>query len=239
VHHAPPFSLYPHVLNRARWSALAFSRRLLHLLVRTLVAVGGELTFVIDETLARRWGRRLTLRGHDRDPLAASRQRAVAASGWRWIVLPLVLTPPWTQRPWALPVLSVPAPPPTVSQRLGQRHKTVADRARQMVLLVRRWRPRVELTVMGDHTSSVLELGKACARRSVRLLAPLRRDAALYAPAPPRLPGTNGRPRVKGERLPQLKQVLKEAQTIWPRGRVRGYDGRRRELEITSGTAVW
>jgi hypothetical protein len=30
------------------------SRRLLHLLVQTFVAVGGELTFVIDETLERR-----------------------------------------------------------------------------------------------------------------------------------------------------------------------------------------
>jgi hypothetical protein len=44
---------------------------------------------------------------------------------------------------------------------------------------------------------------------------------------------------VKGERLPQLKQVLKEAQTPWQCVRVRWYDGRRRELEVTSGTAVW
>jgi DDE superfamily endonuclease len=205
--------------------------------VRTFVVVGGELTFVIDETLERRWGRRITLRGHYRDPLASSLHRSVAASGLRWIVLTLVITPPWTQRPWALPVLSVPAPTPTVSQRLGRRHKTVADRARQMILLVRHWLPRVELTVIGDQTYSVLELGQACTRRSVRLLAPLRLDAARYAPAPPRLPGTSGRPRVKGERLPQLKQVLKEAQTVWQR--VRWYDGRRRELEITSGTAVW
>jgi hypothetical protein len=64
-------------------------------------------------------------------------------------------------------------------------------------------------------------------------------DAALYEPAPPREPGTNGRPRVKGERLPQLAQVLKDAQTPWQRVRVRWYNGRRRELEVTSGTAVW
>jgi hypothetical protein len=108
-----------------------------------------------------------------------------------------------------------------------------------MILVVRRWRPGVELTVIGDHTYRVHELGGACARWGVRLLAPLRLDAARYAPAPPRLPGTNGRPRVKGKRLPPLQQSLKEAQTIWPRVRVRWYNGRRRELEITSGTAVW
>jgi DDE superfamily endonuclease len=70
-----------HVLNRARWSALELSRRLQLRLVRTFVAVGGEFTFVIDETLERRWGHRITRRGHDRDRLASSRQRSVATSG--------------------------------------------------------------------------------------------------------------------------------------------------------------
>jgi DDE superfamily endonuclease len=72
LHEATTFSLSHHMLSRARWSALEVSHRLLHLLVRTFVAVGGELTGVIDETLERRWGRRITRRGHYRDPLASS-----------------------------------------------------------------------------------------------------------------------------------------------------------------------
>jgi hypothetical protein len=239
LHEAANFSLYHHVLNRACWSALGLSRRLLVLLVRTFVAVGGELTFVIDEMLERRWGRRIAKRGHYRDPLASSKQRSVATSGVRWIVLTLVLTPPWTWRSWALPVLTVPAPTPEVSQRLGLRHKTVPHRARQMILVVHRWLPGVELTVIGDQTYSVHELGGACARRGIRLVAPLRMDAALHVPAPPREPGTNGRPRVKGERLPKLAQVLRDAQTPWQRVRVLWYNGRRRELEVTSGSVVW
>jgi hypothetical protein len=107
-------------------------------LVRTLVAAGGALPFAIAETLERRWGHRLNTRGHDRDPLASSQQRSVATSGVRWRVLTLVITPPWTQRAWALPVLSVPAPTPEVSRRLGRRHQTVPRRARQMLLAVRR-----------------------------------------------------------------------------------------------------
>ena len=105
----PSFSLYHHVLNRARWSALKGSRRLLALLVQTFGTVGGSLTFVIDETLERRWGPRLKKRGHYRDSLASSRKRAVTTSGLRWIVLALVITPPWNRRCWALPILSVPA----------------------------------------------------------------------------------------------------------------------------------
>ena len=94
---ASHFSLYPHGLNRARWSALEVSRRLRVRLVRSVVIVGGERPVVIDETWERRWGRRINTRGHDRDPLASSPQRSVATRGWRWIVRTLVITPPWTQ----------------------------------------------------------------------------------------------------------------------------------------------
>ena len=52
-----------------------------------------------------------------------------------------------------------------MSQRLGQRHKTIAQYARQIILLVRRWLPTADLTVLGDQAYSVLELGNACARR--------------------------------------------------------------------------
>jgi hypothetical protein len=239
LHEASTFSLYHHVLNRARWSTLEVSRRLWHMLVRSFVTVGGDLTFVIDETLERRWGRRIRLRGHYRDPLASSKALSIASSGVRWIVLTLIITPPWAQHSWAFPVLSVPAPTPEVSHRLGRRHKTVPQRARQILRLVRRWLPTAKLTIIGDQTYSVQELGAVCARRGICLIAPLRLDAALYAPAPPRLPGTNGRPRVKGERLPPLGQMIEGSQTAWTRIRVQWYNGRRRGLDVTSGTAVW
>lgn len=73
----------------------------------------------------------------------------------------------------------------------------------------------------------------------MRLLAPLRLDAALSAPAPPREPGTNGRPRVKGTRLRPLAKVLTERHTVWQRVRVRWSDGRWRLLEGASDTALW
>ena len=168
----PSFSLYHQVFNRARWSALKGSRCLLSLLVQTFDAAGGSLTFVIDETLERRWGRRISKRGHYRDPLASSRKRTVSTSGLRWIVLTLVITPPWNSRCRALPILSVPAPTPQVSERLGLRHKTVAQWARQMIRVVRRWLPQVAITVLGDQSYSVVELGHACRQCEVRLIAP-------------------------------------------------------------------
>jgi hypothetical protein len=233
------FSLYHHVLNRARWNALDLSRRLLRLLVRTFVTVGGSLTFVIDETLERRWGRRIKRRGHYHDPLASSKKRSVSSCGLRWIVLTLMVTPPWTGRSWALPVMTVQAPTPEVSKRLGLRHKTVPQRARQMILSLRRWLPDADITVVGDQTYSSVELAHGCARAAARLVAPLRMDARLYEPAPVRLPGTSGRPRVKGERLPKLDSLLASKQTDWRKVRLRWYDQSRRELEVATGTAHW
>jgi hypothetical protein len=233
------FSLYHHVLNRARWNSLDLSRRLLRVLTRTFIAAGGSLTFVIDETLERRWGRHIKRRGHYHDPLASSKKRSVSSPGLRWIVLTLVVTPPWTRRSWALPVMSLQAPTPEVSKRLGLRHKSVPQRARQMILLVRRWLPEAGITVVGDQTYSSVELAHGCVRARARLIAPLRMDARLYEPAPVRLPGTNGRPRVKGERLPKLDAVLNDEQTSWEKVRLSWYDQTRRELEVATGTAHW
>ena len=77
------FRLYHQVFNRARWFALKGSRCLLSLLLQTFYVAGGSLTFVIDETLERRWGRRIKKRSHYHDPLASSRKRAVSTSGLR------------------------------------------------------------------------------------------------------------------------------------------------------------
>jgi hypothetical protein len=113
------FSKYHHVFNRAVWSPLRLARGLTRSLVRTFLASDLRLTLVIDETLERRGGRRIRIRGHYRDPLASSKDRSVAASGIRWIVLALSVTPPWTTPPWALPILSLPSPTPQVSARAG------------------------------------------------------------------------------------------------------------------------
>ena len=108
------FSLFHHVLNRARWSALEVSRRLLCVLVRTCVQAGGTVEIVIDETLERSFGRKISKRGHYRDSLLESSERSVSTSGLRWITMALIVVLPWTKLRWALPFLSVLATSPRV-----------------------------------------------------------------------------------------------------------------------------
>jgi len=235
------FGLYHHVLNRARWSPLELSRLLLQALIKAFVAVGGSLTFVIDETLERRWGPTIRKRGHFRDSLLSSRKKSVSNSGLRWIVLSLVVNLPWTSRCMALPVMSVLAPSPKVNQRLKRRHKTIAQWARQMITKVRRWLPGVPIKLIGDGAYSAVELGLRCQKLDVTLIAPLVLDAQLFGPPQP-LPGRKkrvGRPPEKGARLPKLSAVLVDPKTAWAPITVEWYDGQTRALEMTTGTALW
>ena len=94
----PSFSRFHHVLNRARWVPLALSHRLLLLLVATFVPQGACVELVVDETLERRWGPKITKRSHYRDPLLSSKGRSVSTSGLRWVCFTLVVHVPWTRR---------------------------------------------------------------------------------------------------------------------------------------------
>jgi hypothetical protein len=109
-----------------------------------------------------------------------------------------------------------------------------------LVLQVRRWLPERELVLVADMGFAALELLAALSRRGVTCITRLRLDAALYEPAPPRRPGTNGRPRIKGARLPPLSDVLIRTSTRWRRVTVPGWYGEGdRVVEVCSATAVW
>ena len=235
------YARYHEVLNRAVWSPREAARILLLLLLRHLDHGDGPLVFGIDETLERRRGARIRARGIYRDAVRSSRHQLVKASGLRWISLMWLGHVPWAGRRWALPVLTVLAPSSRYYQRQGRRHKKITDWARQMVMQLRRWLPHRPLVLVGDNGYAVLDLLHCCQslRHPVTLIARLRLDAALYAPAPPRQPGQNGRPPLKGQRRPSLKSLLDQDHVPWTVAAVSWYDGATRIVELTSQIAVW
>ena len=94
--------------------------------------------------------------------------------------------------------------------------------------------------LVGDSSFAVVELLSALVRQGLICVTRLRLDAALYEPAPPRKPGTKGRSRKKGARLPALSEVLADARTMWQSVTVAGwYGAAERRLEICAGQAVW
>src|SRR5436190_20230331 len=201
------FTTYHRVLNRVAWSPRAASRLLLGLLLDAF-APTGPVVLGIDDTIERRRGKRISAKGIYRDPVRSSRGHFVKASGLRWLSLMLLAPIPWAGRVWALPFLTALAPSERYCRQRGRRHKKLTDWARQMALQARRWLPTRTLVVLGDGGFAALELLAALARHSVTCITRLRLDAALYEPAPPRKPGTRGRPRTKGQRLASLSAAL-------------------------------
>lgn len=234
----PHFHAYHRVLNRAVWSSLAASRLLLGLLGTTF-APTGALVMGLDDHIERRRGERITAKGIYRDPVRSSHSHFVKASGLRWLSLMLLVPIPWAGRIWALPFLTVLCPSERYHQARGRTHVPLTDRARQMLLLVKRWLPQRTLVVVADSSYAALELLHAV-REAVAVVTRLRLDAALYEPAAVRQPGQMGRPRKKGPRLPTLQQVLEAPKTDWQQVQIANWYGQGpRTVELSTGTAVW
>jgi hypothetical protein len=235
------FQNYHRVLSRACWSSREVSRRLLLAVVAAFVPGDGPVLVGLDETIERRRGAKIAAKGIYRDPVRSSKSHFVKASGLRWISMQVLAEIPWAGRIWGLPFLTVLAPSERYNLERGRRHKTLPEWGRQMIRQLRRWLPDRPLVVVADSTYAVLELLADAARlpRPVTVVTRLRLDAALYDPAPPREPGTKGRPRVKGERQPTLAQRLPGPDTVWEALTVPWYGGATAQVEAATGTALW
>ncbi|MDP8973473.1 MAG: transposase [Actinomycetota bacterium] len=236
------FHRYHRVLNRANWSSREVSRVLLGLLVEAFVPEGGPLVVGIDETVERRWGKKIAAKGVYRDPVRSTHENFVKASGLRWVCVMLLVPIPWAARVWALPFLSALAPSERYAAARGRRHKKITEWAWQLLLLLRRWYPEREIVAVADRAYASLKLLDRCRKleNPIAFITRLRLDAALYEPAPPRRRGQIGRPRLKGERLPNLSVVAEDPSTVWKLTTIANWYGSgERMVEVASETAVW
>ena len=235
---SPGFTRYHRVLNKARWSARATARVLLGLLVATFVP-NGPVVIGVDDTLERRWGKRIAARGIYRDPVRSSHGHFVKASGLRWVSLSLLAPIPWAGRVWALPFLTVLAPSERYAQERGRQHKKLTDWARQGLLQAARWLPGRRIVAVTDSGYAALDLlGRV--RRWMCVVTRLRLDARLFDPVSPRKRHSVGRPRTIGQRQPTLARRLADPRTRWQAVTVAGwYGGEDRRVEVATGTAVW
>jgi DDE superfamily endonuclease len=234
------FQNYHRVLSRAAWSSLEAGHILLGLLISTF-ASSGPIIMGLDDTIERRRGAKIKAKGIYRDPVRSSHSHFVKASGLRWLSL-MFLTPiPWAKRVWALPFLTVLAPSERYYKDKIRKHKKLTEWAHQMVLQVRRWIPNRLLVVVADSSFAVIDLlwRLRQLKNPICMITRFRLDAALYEPVKPE-PGKMGRPRKKGNRLPTLEAIADDKLTSWKRLTVQEWYGeKKRDIEITSKTAVW
>lgn len=238
---ATDYRRYHAGLNRAPWSPLPLRRLRLQALRTAVVAAGGSLIFVSAETRARRWGPPLRKRGPFRAAWLASRKKSISHSS---LALdrhragrpcPLNHAPRGApraerRRPFTQSEAATPAPP----QNGRPRGAAAGDAG------AARWLPGGARTVLGAGAYRAVALGLRGQTPGVTLSAPLVLNAQLCEPPPPPAGKKRaGRPPEKGAHLPNLSAVLVNPPPPWEKVAVKWYDGPKRALEITTGTARW
>jgi len=126
-----------------------------------------------------------------------------------------------------------------VLARLWQPHQPgrgKLDLACGLVSLIASRAPDRAVHLVGDAAYAGKTLRRLPPR--VTVTTRLRADAALYALPGPRRPSQRGRPRVKGERLPELIVLAGMTSIRWQLVQVRCY-GRTRTKELTSLVCLW
>jgi hypothetical protein len=230
------FINYHRVLNREAWSGLAAGQVLLGLIVAVLPR-DWPIVLAADDTIERRKGRRIKAKGCYRDPVRSSRKHVMKCFGLKWVALMVLVPVPWSQRVWALPILTTLSWPEGSGRR--PTHKTSIDWTRQMVAQVCRWLPDRELILVTDGGFAAVELARACQRHRVAMICRLRFDAALYHPPGPQPPGKRGPKPKKGPRQRRLTEWASRSDTPWDQVEVPWYGGRCKRIQVLSRTGLW
>lgn len=213
--------------SAARWSADQLGLVLLDLLVELLVPAGAPVRLVVDDTLFRRSGRKVFAAAWHHDPLGVGR-RAIAW-GNNWVVVGMLVDLPLLpHRSVCLPILARLWWPKHTPGRLDLAVEAVT------VICGHLGPRRVDLVVDGAYAGKALrELPE-----QVTVTTRLRADARLHRLPAPRRPGTRGRPRTKGDRLPELTMLAGMVTTPFALARVTRY-GHGGTAAIAGFTCLW
>ena len=197
-HHDTAYALF----RSAKWDWDELGKVLLLVIVARLIPTG-TVWLVVDDTLCHKRGAKVAFGGFFLDAVTSSRTRKNFRFGVNWVVLGLAVHLPFRpDRYFCLPVLwrayrkaGLP----------GHQKRTVL--AAELARLAAGWLPDRECWLVGDCAyvnASVLRDRPA----NLKVIGPLRWDAALYELPPPRQPGQRGASRKKGARLPTPRAMI-------------------------------
>jgi len=228
---------YHRVFARDRWSLASLARRYVSAVFASFVP-RGPILLAGDDTVTEHPGPHVYGKGRHRDPVRSTHSYTAFRWGHKWVVLALLVPVPWATRRWALPILVALYRPKQENQNQGKRHKTPPQLLGQLVRTLMRWFPDRTFVVTADGNYATHELAELAARTPRRLtwVSLFYPNANLVEPPPP-YAGT-GRPRIKGEDLPDPAVVVASTQHRQTLD-VAWYGGGRRQVEIVTGTGLW
>jgi SRSO17 transposase len=199
-------SAFHRVFAKARWSRDDLGLAVFALILRWLD--DGAVMLALDDTLARKHGLKVYGVGMHHDPLISTRKVALTSWGHSWVVLGVIVRFPFcVDKYFCLPILFRLYVSKQTAAKEGGRYRTRPELALEMLHLFCNAYENRRFHVVADSAyggkSVYLKLPANC-----DLTSRLDLDARLYEPCPTRKPGTNGRPRKRGKRLPTPRQML-------------------------------
>lgn len=245
-------SVFHRFFGRARWALDALGHVCFKLALVWLPA-DRPLLLILDDTLARKGGKSISLASMHHDPLLSNSRKPFFSFGHVWVILALwVPLPLGDGRGFALPLLfrlyttskrggrrDAPAHP-TKQKRLAQggagSRPTKLQLGREIIALLSGWAAGRPVYVLADSAyagRTLLEQRPA----NVHIISRLRMDAALWTLPPPRVPGQMGRPRKRGSRL-STPQELAHGRRHWHLLPVQ-LSGRTVTPQVFPLTALW
>lgn len=195
-----------------------------------------------DDTVDGHSGKNVYGKARHRDAVRSSHSYTAYRHGQKWVVLTLLVYLPYTNRPFALPLLVALYRDEKTNAAEGRRHKTPVQLMCGLLAVLMRWFPDRTFVFAGDGAYGTHEFARFAHRhrRRVGLVSKFVPDANLFAPPPK--PGAHrcksGRPLVKGRALPKPHEVV-ASKNKGKRLRVRWYGGGWRNVEVISGHGQW
>lgn len=199
------FSSYHRLFSAARWSLDALGLAVFDLIQSFL---GSVVMLGVDDTLCRKRGLKMFGTGMHHDPLLSSRGKVITNWGHSWVVLGVIVELPF--RPghyYCLPILFRLYMNKKSAAKHGRAYRTRPELAVELLSLLCNARKDRQFHAVADSAyagqSVLCHLPANC-----DLTSRLLKDARLYDAPPERQPGTNGRPRKRGQRLPTPQAML-------------------------------
>ena len=225
-------SIFHRFFAEASWSLDALGLKVFDLLAPWL---GDTVWLAVDDTLARKRGLKIFGVGMHHDPLLSTRKRVTLSWGHSWVVVGVLMQFPFREDRWfCLPIMFRLYLNKDAAAQARRRYRTRPELAVELLQVLCNHVKHRHFHALADSAYG----GKSVLRylpSNCDLSSRLHLDARLYALPPERKPGTNGRPRKRGARLPSPRQMLRRRAE---RRSLQIY-GRRDRVRLSTCQVVW
>ena len=240
LHESRHFASVYRFLSRGRWLPDMVSRALFELMLDILVPLDAEILLVLDDTLNKHRGKKITGAGWQHDGSAPGKKKNRKGYGVCFVIIGLaVRLDGITDRVFCLPYAARLWWPPRAKVKPARMaYKTKTELAVELISLTRSWVDDdrlIRVVVDKGYTCDTVINGRP---RGTQITGRIPMGSALYE-----LPGGyslryRGRPRKKGPRMPPLATLFKDRAAKWDE-MTTGTGPKAKVRQVHAFTAIW